>query len=64
MINAPIIINAGMIITWNSSKKNMVLHTVNNILDESLLSATMPHSLFVVILELFFIFSFLYLVIL
>lgn len=64
MINAIIIIKADMTITWNSSKKNMVLNTGNNILDESLLRATMPHSLFVVILELFFIFSFLYLVIL
>ena len=64
MINAIIIIKADMTITWNSSKKNMVLNTGNNILHESLLRATMPHSLFVVILELFFIFSFLYLVIL
>jgi hypothetical protein len=63
VINAIIII-VGMIIKWNSSKKNMVLNTGNNILDESLLRATMHYSLFVVILELFFIFSFLYLVIL
>lgn len=64
MINAIIIIKADMTITWNSSKKNMVLNTGNNILDESLLRETMHHPLFVVILELFFIFSFLYLVIL
>lgn len=64
MINAIIIIKVGMTITWNSSKKNMILNTGNNILHESLLSAMMHYSLFVVILELFFIFSFLYLVIL
>jgi len=44
VINAIIIIKADMTITWNSSKKNMVLNTGNNILHESLLRATIPRS--------------------
>jgi hypothetical protein len=43
VINA-IIITVVMIIKWNSSKKNMVINTGNNILDESLLRATIPRS--------------------